>query len=98
MTDLETSTLAAETFEEHLRVMCEMLSKGLPAIQCAGDLICRALKNGNKILICGNAGSAADAQHIAAELVGRYEEERRGWPAIALTTDTSALTALANDY
>src|SRR2546421_5408766 len=98
MTDSETSSIAAETFAEHLRVMTEVLSSGLPAIQRAGDLICRALKNGNKILICGNGGSAADAQHIAAELVGRYEKERRGWPAIALTTDTSALTALANDY
>jgi len=49
-------------------------------------------------LICGNGGSAADAQHIAAELVGRYEKPRRSWPAIALTTDTSALTALSNDY
>ncbi|HEY3026194.1 MAG TPA: D-sedoheptulose 7-phosphate isomerase [Pyrinomonadaceae bacterium] len=98
MTDLETSTLAAKTFAEHLRVMGDVMHDGLPAIQRAGDLICRALESGNKILICGNGGSAADAQHIAAELVGRYEEERRGWPAIALTTDTSALTALANDY
>src|SRR4029453_15045097 len=56
------------------------------------------LTKGNKILICGNGGSAADAQHIAAELVGRYEQQRRSWPAIALTTDTSALTALSNDF
>src|SRR2546426_10369677 len=98
MTDLETSTLAAKTFAEHLRVMGDVLSDGLPAIQRAADLICRALKDGKKILICGNGGSAADAQHIAAELVGRYEQERRSFPAIALTTDTSALTALSNDY
>jgi len=64
----------------------------------AGELIRQTLHSGNKILICGNGGSAADAQHIAAELVGRYEKERRAWPAIALTTDTSALTALSNDY
>jgi D-sedoheptulose 7-phosphate isomerase len=56
------------------------------------------LKNGNKILIFGNGGSAADAQHIAAELTGRYKVERKGLPAIALTTDTSALSAIANDY
>ncbi len=56
------------------------------------------MKSGNKILIFGNGGSAADAQHIAAELVGRYKTERRGLPAIALTTDTSALTAIGNDY
>jgi D-sedoheptulose 7-phosphate isomerase len=56
------------------------------------------LKAGKKILIFGNGGSAADAQHIAAELVGRYKTERRGLPAIALSTDTSALTAIGNDY
>jgi D-sedoheptulose 7-phosphate isomerase len=60
-------------------------------------MICDALTRGNKILICGNGGSAADAQHIAAELVGYYENQRRSWPAIALTTDTSALTAVSND-
>lgn len=57
-----------------------------------------ALKAGNKLLLIGNGGSAADAQHIAAEIVGRYKHERSGWAAIALTTDTSALTAIANDY
>lgn len=57
-----------------------------------------ALKSGNKLLLIGNGGSAADAQHIAAEIVGRYKQERLGWAAIALTTDTSALTAIANDY
>jgi len=62
------------------------------------DIIILALKKGHKILICGNGGSAADAQHFAAELTGRYQQERGGLPAIALTTDTSALTAIANDY
>jgi D-sedoheptulose 7-phosphate isomerase len=61
-------------------------------------LICETLAAGKKVLLCGNGGSAADAQHIAAELVGRYEQPRRAFPAIALTTDTSALTALSNDY
>ncbi len=56
------------------------------------------LKNGKKILLFGNGGSAADAQHIAAELTGRYKIKRRGLPAIALTTDTSAITAIANDF
>lgn len=56
------------------------------------------LKNGHKILLCGNGGSAADAQHIAAEFSGRYKKERRGLPAIALTTDTSVLTSIGNDY
>lgn len=57
-----------------------------------------ALRSGNKILIIGNGGSAADAQHIAAEIVGRYRHDRTAWAAIALTTDTSALTSIANDY
>lgn len=57
-----------------------------------------ALRAGNKLLLIGNGGSAADAQHIAAEIVGRYKQERPGWAAIALTTDTSALTAIGNDY
>jgi D-sedoheptulose 7-phosphate isomerase len=60
--------------------------------------ITAALRSGNKLLLIGNGGSAADAQHIAAEIVGRYKQERPAWPAIALTTDTSALTAIANDY
>ena len=60
--------------------------------------ICRALENDNKVLLCGNGGSAADAQHIAAEFVGRFQRERRPLPAIALTTDTSILTAIGNDY
>ncbi len=64
----------------------------------ASNLAVETLRNGNKILICGNGGSAADAQHIAAELTGRYKTERRGLPGIALTTDTSALTAIGNDY
>ncbi len=64
----------------------------------AADFIIEAYKTGNKLLLCGNGGSAADAQHIAAELVGRFKKERRGLPAIALTTDTSIMTAVANDY
>ncbi len=67
-------------------------------IYTAGIVCTEALKNGKKILLCGNGGSAADAQHIAAELVGRFEKERRALAAIALSTDTSALTAIANDY
>jgi D-sedoheptulose 7-phosphate isomerase len=64
----------------------------------AADLIQRAFSIGNKLLICGNGGSAADSQHFASELSGRYEKERPGLPAISLATDSSALTAIANDY
>jgi len=62
------------------------------------DVIAGALRAGNKLLIVGNGGSAADAQHIAAEIIGRYKQDRPAYAAIALTTDTSALTAIGNDY
>jgi len=68
-----------------------------PIVEVA-DQINEAIRTGHKVLVCGNGGSAGDAQHFAAELVGRYRLDRKGWPAIALTTDTSALTAISNDY
>lgn len=90
--------VAERSLREHQEVIEALSSTGMQAIhQCAQEMF-RALTNGQKILLCGNGGSAADAQHIAAELVGRYESERRALPAIALTTDTSALTAVSNDY
>lgn len=67
-------------------------------INAIATAMTQTLRAGGKILIAGNGGSAGDAQHIAAEIVGRYKRERKGWAAIALTTDTSALTAIANDY
>ena len=70
----------------------------IPIIEEASLLMVDTLKNGNKILLCGNGGSASDAQHIAAELVGRYKKERKGLAGIALNTDTSAMTAISNDY
>jgi len=69
-----------------------------PAIAQAASLIVETLRKGGKILSCGNGGSAADAQHFASELLGRFEAERAGLPAVALSTDTSTLTAIANDY
>ena len=69
-----------------------------PEIEKACRLCVETIKNGKKILFFGNGGSAADAQHLAAELSGRYKKERRGLPGIALTTDTSVLTAIGNDY
>lgn len=67
-------------------------------INDAINLIINSIKNGNKLIIFGNGGSAADAQHIAAELIGRFKLERKSLPAIALTTDSSILTSLGNDY
>ena len=73
--------------------------KGLiPTIAATGSALVATLRQGGKVLLCGNGGSAADAQHIAAELVGRFVRARPGLAAIALTTDTSALTAIANDF
>jgi D-sedoheptulose 7-phosphate isomerase len=70
----------------------------LAAARKIAAVIVAALRAGNKLLLVGNGGSAADAQHIAAEIVGRYKQDRPAWAAMALTTDTSALTAIANDY
>ena len=81
-----------------MSVFSSLITDCFDAIEDCGRLILNTVSSGNKVLICGNGGSAADAQHIAAEFVGRYETEMRALPAIALTTDTSALTALANDY
>lgn len=86
------------SLQQHLDVFNKVVEQMTGAIVDCSDVIIETLRKGNKILICGNGGSAADAQHIAAEFVGRYETERAALPAIALTTDTSALTALANDY
>jgi D-sedoheptulose 7-phosphate isomerase len=92
------NSLVSASLNEHAEVFRKLLATETGQIEKCADIIFEALANGKKILICGNGGSAADAQHIAAEFVGRYETERRGLPAIALTTDTSALTALSNDY
>jgi D-sedoheptulose 7-phosphate isomerase len=92
-----TNSLLTNSLQEHLATIRQLLESSLPDIERSGRLICDALTNGNKILVCGNGGSAADAQHIAAELIGYYESRRRSWPAIALTTDTSTLTAVSND-
>jgi D-sedoheptulose 7-phosphate isomerase len=85
-------------FSEHLKASKKTMESIGKPIEIAAKLCIDSLRNGNKILIFGNGGSAADAQHIAAELVGRYKTERKGLSAIALTTDTSAITAIANDY
>jgi len=76
----------------------EFLFKEIQNLINISQQLIRALKGGNKILLCGNGGSAADAQHLAAELAGRFNYDRNSLPAIALTTNTSSLTAIANDY
>jgi len=83
--------------EEHIEV-AERLKDLIEEIGEGGNLMAQTILQGGKILLFGNGGSASDAQHIAAELVGRYKRERPGLPAVALTTDTSILTAVGNDY
>jgi D-sedoheptulose 7-phosphate isomerase len=95
-----TPTRAAieELFQASARARDVFLAEGVAALESAVEVVAKALSAGRKILLFGNGGSAADAQHLAAEFVGRFLNERRPLPAIALTTDTSALTAIANDY
>jgi len=83
--------------EESIRTK-EKLKKQIPLIQKAADLITKSLKSGGKLILMGNGGSAADAQHIAAEFVGSYKIKRKGLPAIALTSNASNLTAIGNDF
>ena len=85
-------------FEVGIELRKRMAETLAPEVARAGLALAAAIRKGNKALACGNGGSAADSQHFAAEMVGRFERERPGMPAIALTTDTSNLTAIANDY
>jgi len=87
-----------QQFRDSAALQLEALDALAVPIAAAVDTLFGALANGNKILVCGNGGSAADAQRFAAQLIGRFERERPGLPAIALTTDTSILTAIGNDY
>ena len=95
---MDIKTLIHQNFMESIATKQKALSTMDEAIQKAVELIIAVFRQGKKILICGNGGSAADAQHFAAEFTGRYEMERNPLPAIALTTDTSAITAIGNDY
>tara|TARA_B100000575_G_C23099912_1_gene634572 strand:- start:174 stop:740 length:567 start_codon:yes stop_codon:yes gene_type:complete len=86
-----------ENLNESLRNLDE-LKQLQNTIEDAAEMVINALRGGNKIIFCGNGGSAADSQHLAAELMGRYLKDRNPLPAISLTVDTSALTAIGNDY
>lgn len=87
-----------EQIKQHQKVVNELMEKNIPIIENIAKLCQQAIHDRNKIILCGNGGSAADSQHIAAEFVGRFVKERVSLPAIALTTDTSILTAVGNDY
>ena len=88
----------SDHFKDSIETKRRAQNELIEPIVIAGNLMVRTLLNGGKILTCGNGGSAADAQHFSAELLNRFEKERPGLPAIALTTDSSTLTAIANDY
>ena len=83
--------------QEHAETI-ESIKSLSDEIYAATDMIKHALASGNKVMVCGNGGSASDAQHFASELTGRFEKDRRGYSAFSLTTDTAALTAIGNDY
>ena len=91
------SQLFTQNISEHLTVLRALESMG-PDVHRTGDVLARALLEGGKLMWCGNGGSAADSQHLAAELTGRFIKDRRPLAAIALSTDTSALTCISNDY
>jgi len=83
---------------DHKAALTAFEENGLSAVAAAAVLTTECLRKGGKVLLCGNGGSAADCQHVAGELVGRFRRERRGLPAIALTTDASVMTSISNDY
>jgi D-sedoheptulose 7-phosphate isomerase len=96
------SIVSAEQIGQILLAGSDVLRKTADVLQVpileVSQRMAQAIRAGNKILVCGNGGSAADSQHFAAELVGRYRRERNAWPAVALTVDTSILTSVGNDY
>jgi D-sedoheptulose 7-phosphate isomerase len=93
----EATNLFTKTIAEHLDVV-RQLAEQQGVLQAIAQAMTATLQAGGKILWCGNGGSAADSQHLAAEIVGRFRRERRGLPSVALTTDSSILTSVANDY
>jgi D-sedoheptulose 7-phosphate isomerase len=87
-----------ETIETHKRMTAEFEESGIETVAAVSQVIIRTLENNGTVYLCGNGGSAADAQHIAGELVGRFRNERKALAAVALSTDTSVMTCIANDY
>ena len=92
-----TQNFVNDELEEHIK-NSKSIYKLIPKIKKLKNIILSAFKEEKKLLICGNGGSAADAQHFSSELIGKYEKERSSFPAIALTTDSSAITAISNDF
>jgi D-sedoheptulose 7-phosphate isomerase len=95
---MDTVQRVKNNFLESIQVKTDSVDELAPVIAAAAAAIANALLNDKKVLACGNGGSAADAQHFSAEMLNRFEMERPGLPAVALTTDSSTLTSIANDY
>ncbi len=94
----ETKKLIIESIESHKKMLDEFMKNSIDKIAAISDIIIETLQHKGTIYICGNGGSAADAQHISSELVGRFTRHRKALAAVALTTDTSTITSVANDY
>jgi len=96
--DQDTRELIAEAVASHSAMVAALTESGAETIAAAADAITAAIRRKGTVYLCGNGGSAADAQHIAGELVGRFRRQRKPMPAVALSTDTSVITSIANDY
>jgi D-sedoheptulose 7-phosphate isomerase len=96
--DSEWKRQILEVIDNHEKMVAQLRKEGVETIAAVAEAIIRSLAQNGTVYLCGNGGSAADAQHIASELVGKYEQERRGLPAVALTTDSSVMTSISNDY
>ncbi len=94
----ERETALSRVIDESLAAHRRMRDESVAALSQVAQMLVRSLRSGNKLLLCGNGGSAADAQHVAGEIVGRFALDRDPWPAMALSTDTSILTAIGNDW
>ena len=98
MSDQDKITRVKQHFEASIQAKQLAMEALSPLIVGAAEMICQSLQQGGKVLSCGNGGSAGDAQHFSSEMLNRFEKQRRGLAAIALTTDSSTLTSIANDY
>jgi len=96
--DDNTKKKVTEAIETHKNSVARLQAGGVESLTAAAETVTASLKAGGRVYICGNGGSAADAQHIAAELLGRFKRERKALAAIALTTDSSVITSISNDY
>ncbi|MEJ2703122.1 MAG: SIS domain-containing protein [Sedimentisphaerales bacterium] len=94
----QTRTHIVDAVETHKRMAAEFESRGLETVAAIAQMVVDVFQRGSTVYLCGNGGSAADAQHIAGEFVGRFHRQRRALPAVAFSTDTSVLTCIANDY